>query len=101
MAREKLFMLKNLQIQERWSNQKKLKPSSDDLRLSAKTNCENLQSRKQAEGRGSKILFSLISNAQSMMHGPGGMVARRKTSRMNFGAGPFVTKNLLVGSFNP
>jgi hypothetical protein len=34
-----------------------------------------------------------------MMLGPGGMVARLKTSKTNFGAGP-VYQNLLVGGFN-
>jgi hypothetical protein len=77
-------MLKNLQIQERWSNQKKRKASSDGPEIVSQTNCENVQSRKRAEGRGSKIRFSLISNAQSMMHGLGGMVARVKTSPINF-----------------
>src|SRR6266403_2233808 len=52
MAREKLFMLQNLQIQERWSNQKKLKASSDGPEIVSQTNCENVQSRKRAEGRG-------------------------------------------------
>jgi len=76
MAREKLFMLKNLQIQERWSNQKKLKASSDGPEIVSQTNCENVQSRNElrvgVQKYGFRLFQRAVYDARAWRHGCAG-----------------------------
>jgi hypothetical protein len=66
-------MLKNLQIQERWSNQKKLKASSDDLRLLAKQTAKTFKAENELRVGVKNTVFAYfkraVYDAQPWRHG--------------------------------